>query len=302
MADIDQIQIHFEPGKLFFLNICLAFLLFGVALDIQLEDFRKVFRSPRGVWVGLLSQYLLLPILTVLLVLILRPAPSIALGMILVAACPGGNVSNYMVHLSKGNTALSVLLTSFSTLTAFVVTPLSFSFFSGLVPWVQELRATVQVEPWQLVSTILLLVVAPLIVGLAFQRFLPGVTLAVRRPVKWLSMALFLGLIAAVIAGNFENIRSHLHLVFGLVLAHNALALAGGYFFARAFSLSGPDARAISIETGIQNSGLGLILVFNFFNGLGGMAMILAWWGVWHLISGTALAFFWGRKGRVSYE
>ncbi|MBK8656383.1 MAG: bile acid:sodium symporter [Haliscomenobacter sp.] len=126
MQDIDSIRINFNAEQLTLLNLCLAFIMFGVALDLQIEYFKKVFRSPRVLAVGLASQLVGLPLLTLGLIYLLRPNPSLAFGMLLVAACPGGNVSNYATHLSKANTALSVAMTTISTLGAVLLTPLVF--------------------------------------------------------------------------------------------------------------------------------------------------------------------------------
>ena len=296
MADIDSIQINFNQDQLLFLNLCLAFLMFGVALDIHLRDFREVFRRPKAPLIGLFSEYLLLPLLTLALIGLFRPSASLALGMVLIAVCPGGSVSNFMVHFAKGNAALSVMLTSITTLAAIIVTPLAFTFWSDFVPKTESLQAVIYVEPSRMVRTIVGLVLVPVSLGMFFNHRFPALTRRLERPVRYLSITIFLGFVVFAVLGNLENIRNYLYLVFVLVLLHNGLSLLTGYGFARLTGLPENDARAVSIETGIQNSGLGLILVFNFFDGLGGMALILAWWGVWHLISGFALASWWRRR------
>lgn len=293
MQSIDDIVINFKPEQLFFLNICLGFLMFGVALDLRVQHFRDLFQAPRKPVIGLFSQWILMPLLTLALIFLLRPAPSLAMGMVLLAACPGGNVSNYAVHLSRSNSALSVLMTTVSTLAAILVTPFAFTYLSRLIPGTEALRATIQVDTFDMIKTILLLIVLPLALGMSTNHYFPKFTRLIERPVKVLSMLIFLSFVVFAILGNLDNIYQYLHIVFYIVLIHNSLALLMGYFFAKANKLEQADARAISIETGIQNSGLGLILIFNFFNGLGGMAMIAAFWGIWHLISAFGLAMFW---------
>ncbi len=302
MQAIDSVQINFNPGQLFILNLCLAFLMFGVALDLRFDNFRALARSPKAPLVGLTSQLVLLPILTLGLIFFFRPAPSIALGMVLVAACPGGNVSNFAVHLANANAALSVLMTSISTLAAIIVTPLYFTYLAPFVPGTEALRQQIYVDPLNMVSTIVQLILIPLFIGMFLHYRFPKLTARVKRPVRLLSMAIFLGFVIFAIYGNFDNIVDYLHIVFLIVLVHNALALLTGYWWAKGNGLGRQDARAISIETGIQNSGLGLILIFNFFNGLGGMAMIAAWWGVWHLISAFGLAMLWRERSVLSVE
>lgn len=297
MNSIDAVRINFNPDQLFLLNICLAFLLFGVALDLRISHFRQILQSPKSTLIGLLAQWILLPIMTVTLILIAQPPVSIALGMALVAACPGGNVSNYAVHLAGANAALSVTLTSISTLGAILVTPIYFTWLSQLIPGSEVYASTIQVESGQMLSTIVQLILVPIALGMGMRWRFPKFTARIRRGVGILSMIFFISFVILAIRANFQNIVDYLHIVFLLVFLHNLLALSGGYWLARWNGLTQADSRAISIETGIQNSGLGLILIFNFFNGLGGMAMVAAWWGIWHLISAFSLASWWRYHG-----
>lgn len=296
MENIDRIVINFNPQQLFLLNLCLAFLMFGVALDLRVDNFKRLFRQPKAPLIGLTSQLLLLPLLTLGLIVLFRPPASIALGMLLVAACPGGNVSNFAVHLAGANAALSVLLTSITTLGAVFITPLYFTLLAPLVIDGTGLAHPIYVAPYDMVRTIVQLILLPLALGMALHYRFPAFTERIRRPVRFASLFIFVGFVVAAVHANFDNLVNYLHLVFLLVLVHNAVALSTGYVFARANGLAQADARAIAIETGIQNSGLGLILIFNFFDGLGGMAMIAAWWGIWHLISAFALAMYWSRR------
>ena len=296
MDPIDSIKINFNPDQLLLLNVLLAFLMFGVALDLKLDNFKDLFQRPKAPLVGLSSQLILLPIITISLIFVFSPPTSIALGMLLVAACPGGNVSNFAVHLSGANAALSVLMTSITTLGAIIITPLYFTFLSPIVPGTASLQQSIYVSPLDMVSTIIQLILFPLALGMFFNYRLPTLTAKIRQPVKILSILIFLGFVVVAAYANLDIIINYIHIVFMIVLVHNGLALTTGYWFARMNQLPKNDARAISIETGIQNSGLGLILIFNFFNGLGGMAMIAAWWGIWHLISAFSLAMWWGYR------
>lgn len=296
MHSIDEVVINFKAEQLFILNICLGFLMFGVALELKVQHFKDLLAAPKKPLLGLFSQWILLPLLTLLLIFIIRPAPSIALGMVLVSACPGGNVSNYAVHLSKANAALSVMMTSVSTLAAILITPFAFAYLSKLIPGTEALQTSIQVESGAMFQAIFLLILLPLSLGMICNHYFPKFTLKIQKGVKILSMSIFVGFVLVALYSNFEVLSKYLHIVFLLVLVHNALALTMGYTFARANRLDRYDARAISIETGIQNTGLGLILIFNFFGGLGGMAMIAAWWGIWHLISGFGLAMFWRNR------
>lgn len=303
MEAIDAIKINFNQDQLFVLNLCLAFLMFGISLDMRVSDFVRVFKNPRIPLVGLFSEYILLPIIALVLILIFQPAPSIALGMILLSCCPGGTTSNYMVHLSKSNTALSVMLTSITTLGAIIVLPYAFSALSNLIPNISNFAGNISVEPSEMVGTLIKVLLVPITIGMFINANFPALTAKIQRPVKILSMIIFLGFVVVAVSKNLTEIKDNIHMVFLLVLLHNGLAFIAGYWFSKWRGLATRDARAISIETGIQNSGLGLVIVFNFFEDLGGMALIVAWWGIWHLITGFALATYWGNNAvEVEYD
>lgn len=296
MENLDALRINFSPDQLVLLNFCLGFLMFGVALDIKVRDFKQLFQSPKPPIIGLISQLILLPLLTLGLTFILDIGPSIALGMILIAACPGGNVSNFAVHLAKGNTALSVLMTSISTLAAIFTTPILFGLLSQYVPNTADLGQSISVDPIEMITTILKLVVLPLAIGMSINHFYPKLTERIQSPVKILSMAIFFGIVFFGIKGNWDNILNYVDDIFFIVLLHNSLAFVLGFSWAKLMKMSIANIKAITIETGIQNSGLALIIALNFFSDLGGMALVAAWWGIWHLLSGFLVAMWLGRK------
>jgi len=293
---IDEIQINFSEDSLTLLNLCLAFIMFGVALDIKVKDFKEIVKKPRVPLIGLLSEYGILPLLTIFLIFMFQPPASMALGMILLSTCPGGNVSNFMVALSSGNAALSVMLTSITTLGAVIVTPFAFTFWAGVLPETKTLLAEIYVEPAQMIRTIFLLILIPLIIGMGCYHYFPKLANRIKRPIRLLSMLIFLGFVVVAIFKDFENIISYVHYVFFIVAVHNGLALLTGYWLARSFNVSEKNARAIAFETGIQNTALGLVIIFKFFDGLGGMALVMAWWGIWHLLSGFSLALAWSNS------
>lgn len=298
MDSIDAVRINFDPGQLTLLNICLAILMFGVALDIKVSDFKQIIQHPKLAIIGLVSQLLLLPLLTLALAWYFDPPASIALGMVLIAACPGGNVSNFAVHLAKANAALSVMLTSISTVAAVIITPIAFTFWTKFLPNAGVLGERIYVDPIDMVETIIKLIFIPLALGMLINYRYETIAAKIKRPIRTLSILIFFGFVIFAMIGNYQNIIDHVGKVFWIVLVHNTAAFALGFWWARLFKLEDDNARAISIETGIQNSGLGLILIFNFFDGIGGMAMITAWWGIWHLISGFCLAMWWQRSSK----
>lgn len=304
---LDHVRLNFSPSGLIFLNIALAFIMFGVALDIKVENFEDIFRKPKSAIVGFISQTFLLPAFTFLLVMVLNPTPTVALGMILVAACPGGNISNFISSISKANIALSVSLTAISTLSAIFFTPFNFALWGNLyidfyhAKGAEGLLRPLVIDQFQMFQTVFILLGLPVIIGLLVAKKFPAFTTKIKKPIKTGSLLFFILMVIAMLSANFSNFTSYVHLVFFIVLLHNGLALATGYFFSKINKLSLTDQRAIAIETGIQNSGLALALMFNpkIFPPemeLGGMAVIAAWWGIWHILSGMTVAFYWSRK------
>ncbi|MDR2037367.1 MAG: bile acid:sodium symporter family protein [Bacteroidales bacterium] len=297
---LDDIRLNFTPGSLKLMNIILAFVMFGIALRMNFSDFKDVVKKPKSFIVGAVSQFILLPAVTFLLLLILRPilSPSVAMGMILVAACPGGNISNFITTLAKGNITLSVSLSAFSTLACVVMTPLNFSFWGNLYFNTSREVIPIEISFWEMAQTVFILLGIPIVLGILFARHYPKITRKLIKPMGILSIIAFIGFIVMALAANFSYFVKYIHLIGLIVILHNTVALLTGYTSGRITRLSWKDVRSITIETGIQNSGLGLVLIFNpkLFDGLGGMAFVAAWWGIWHIISGMGLAFLWQRK------
>lgn len=292
-SPLDTIELDFGTGSLWILNISLAIIMFGVSLNLTIDDFRRVFRNPKSPLLGMLSQFIVLPALTFGLVLIIKPAPSIAMGMMLVAACPGGNISNFISHLSGANTALSVSLTAFSTLAAIVMTPFNLRFWASLYEPTNILLTEISIDHLEVFKAITLLLGIPLIVGMVFRKLKPELAQRISKTLKPVSVLIFISFVLLAFAKNYQIFIDYFQYIIFIVFVHNAIALLSGYLIARITNLPLPDQKTLAIETGIQNSGLGLLLIFTFFNGLGGMAIIAAWWGIWHIVSGLAIAYFW---------
>lgn len=305
LQEIDHVQLNFSTEGKNLLNIAIAFIMFGVALELTVADFLALGKRPKPALVGILSQFLLMPLLTFLIVMGIQHwiTPTIAMGMILVAACPGGNVSNFISSLAKGNIALSVSLTAFSSLGGILLTPLNFAFWGGLYLSFSDHQAggllqELNINIWEVLQTIFLILAIPLASGMLVRHFLPEFTKRVQLPIKRFSLFIFIAIIVIIFTSNWEIFLQYIGYIFLIVLVHNTAAFALGYGTAKSFGLSIQDRRTISIETGIQNSGLALVLLFDpdIFPAdlpLGGMAFIAAWWGVWHIVSGLSLATKW---------
>lgn len=296
MAPIDQVHLSFNPQTLSVLNAVLGLVMFGVALELRVDDFKTALRTPKALALGLLGHHVLFPAMTYGLIWILRPEPSIALGMILVSSCPAGHISNFLVHLSKGNTALSVSVSALSTVVALFMTPLNFAFWGNLHPITAGLMKQVAMSPWEMLEVIVMLLGVPLVLGMWVARQYPALAHKLQKPMKALSLLILLGFIGGALAANFQHFMAYIQLVVGVVFVHNLMALTTGYGLSTLIGLPERDRRAITFEMGIQNSGLGLILIFNFFDGLGGMAIVTAWWGIWHIVAGMTLATYWKNR------
>ena len=296
ITNIDDIKINFDSSGLWVLNIAIGIIMFGVALGISIEDFKRLFKNPKIVFVGVLSQFILLPAATFLAIIIIEPHPSFALGMMMIAACPGGNVSNFFSKMAGGNAALSVSLTAFATLICIFMTPFNLHFWGSLYEPTNAILQTVELNPYDLFKLVLLILGIPLITGMLIKHYHSEMASKIEKVLKPLSMLVFIALIFIAFSQNLDIFLDYIHLVLFLVIFHNIFAFILGFYTAKAFKLDKKDVKTISMETGIQNGGLGLLLIFGFFEGLGGMALLAAFWGIWDVFSGMALATFWGRK------
>ncbi len=279
---LDEIRLNFSEGSLTLLNFTLAFIMFGIALNLRVKKFKQVFTKPKSAMVGVFSQFVLMPSITFLLVMLIQPSAGVALGMILVASCPGGNISNFMSSYAKGNTELSVTLTAIADVTAIFMTPINFalwgSLYANMYSNAQHLVIPIQIDVFQMFKTMIILLGIPLLLGMVFARIYPRIAIKLRNPIKIISLFIFAGYIFVAIANNFEHIKHYVAIIFLIVVIHNALSLITGFSISKLFKLKKQDVKTITIETGIQNSGLGLVLIFNphLFNGIGGMAFVAA--------------------------
>ena len=307
-AAIDSINVTMNAGGMNTINIVLAFVMYGVALGIKPHSFVEVFQKPKSVVVGVCCQLVLLPLFTFLLTLLMDSVGwiswSMALGMILVASCPGGNISNFISSLSKANIELSVCLTAISTALAVLMTPFNFWLYGNLFLKFAAVHGEVPhlvIPLWDVFKTIFILLGVPLTLGILTSRYLPKLAEKMKKPFQYASIVFFLAMVVLSFMGNLDAFVKCIKYIFLIVLIHNLLALTIGFNTASIFKLPRRDRRTLTIETGIQNSGLGLVLLLGtqIFAGLpphGGMLVITAWWGVRHIISGLAVAGFFNRS------
>ncbi|WP_296210411.1 bile acid:sodium symporter family protein [Psychrobacter sp. UBA3480] len=291
--------VAFEPRSLILLNLILALMMFGVSLSLRLEDFKRIVLSPIAPIAGLFAQFFLLPLATCLFTWALNIDPELALGMILVASCPGGSFSNIMTWLARGNVAVSVSMTAVSSLAAAILTPVNFAFYGWLNPHTREYLTKITIEPSSILILVLLVLALPLVLGMVTGRRLPDLVVRIQKPLRIFSLLVLMAFVAIAFSSNFALFLERFHSFFWLVVGHNLLALSLGYGMGLMLKLPVADRRAVTLEVGIQNSGLGLVILFTFFPEAGGMMLITAFWGVWHLVSGLTLSQVWAR---IPYE
>jgi BASS family bile acid:Na+ symporter len=210
--------------------------------------------------------------------------------------CPSGNMTNFLSHFAKANVALSVTLNAIIILSASFLTPAGFLFWSAFVPDSEAVRQTFEISFSQMVIIIIELIVAPLLLGMWLNEKKPEFVAKIRPWAQRISLLVFFSILVLALLGNRDNIVNFLGFVFVLVAVHNGVALAHGYALGRLFRLPELDCRTLAFETGIHNTALGLLLIFKFFGGLGGMALIAAWYGIWDLITGMSLAWYWKKR------
>ena len=295
IGTLDSLRIVLDPIGQAGVGLALMLVMFSVALGLRVEDFSFLRDKPILFVGGVTAQVIVLPLATFLLILAIRPAASIALGMIVVACCPGGAVSNLLTYLSRGNVAASVALTATSSLLAAILTPASILFWSQMYEPTATLLRTLDVSPVMFLAQTTFLLALPLALGMMVAAKAPDVAERIRRRTTILGVSVLVGVIIYGIVYFFPVLFPALPLLGGVVVLHNAVAFATGALAGRALSGMAATRRALTFEIGIQNSGLALVIMLSQLRGVGGAAAIAAVWGVWHLVAGGLLALFFRR-------
>lgn len=316
LQSIDAVNLNLGSGTGLVMSIILGLIMFGIALGIKWQTLKDVFVKPRSILTGVVLQWIALPLVTFILIMCLNKVltPMVCLGMLLVASCPGGNISNFMSSFSKGNVELSVSMTAVATVCAPFVTPFNFWFWGNTYLKFASLAGTLTIPqlviPFsEIFKTVFLILGIPIILGMLFNHYFPKATAKIQKPFNIFSIAIFVVMVLGMFIPNWELFVKYIIFVFVLVLIHNACAFGTGFCGATLMKLPRKDRRSITIEVGIQNSGLGLTLLLNpaifrpeIWNNpeagilYGGMLFVTAWWGIWHIISGLTLATIFRRK------
>ncbi len=270
-----------------YITLLLGIVMFGMGLTLKGADFKLILTHPKPVIIGLIAQFTVMPLTAVAIAYMLNLPPQLAAGLVLLGSVPGGTASNVMVYLAKGNVPLSITMTSCSTILAPIMTPALLYFLAG--QWMP-------VDPIAMFKSIILVIIVPIVLGIIIQKLMPTVVEKSISVVPLISVVAIIIIVSAVVGGNQQNIASAGILVFLAVFLHNGAGLLFGYFAAKLMKLSVQDRRAISIEVGMQNSGLGVSLAKAHFAAEPMTALPSAFAAVWHNISGPIIATIWANR------
>ncbi len=299
---LDSFQLDLDGASEFGMMVVLAAMMFSVALGLRPASFAFFKTEPRLYFTGVIAQMIALPLLTLVMCFVINPHPSVALGMILIACCPGGNTSNLIALFARANTALSVSLTATSSVFAAFVTPVSILFWSGLYLPTRALLTDINIDILSFLANTLLILALPLLLGMTFRHLAPKIAKRIQTPLAILSG---IALLAIIVIASIRLLPVFMALgigIFILVISHNCLAFALGNLAGRAIKTDTASRRALTIEVGIQNSGLGIVILLTQLGGVGGAGAVAGLWGVWHLIGGSGLALFWRWKDARSTD
>jgi len=310
LSSLDNVHIALSGGTGVIMSVVLALIMFGIALDIKWETLKNIFKNPKSILTGVCLQWIGLPLVTFLIIMLLTPmlTPMVCLGMLLVASCPGGNISNFISSLSKANIELSVSMTAVSTVFAPLVTPFNFWFWGNMYLKYASLTGSLTIPQlnipfMEIFKTVFIILGIPIILGMLFAHKFPQAAAKIKKPFNIFSIVVFIAMVLGMFIPNWKIFVQYIIFIFILVLFHNASAFGTGYLGSTLMRLPRKDRRAITIEVGIQNSGLGLTMLLNpaifkpeIWNNpeagfvYGGMLFVTAWWGIWHIVSGLTLA------------
>ena len=295
---LDGLRIVLDPLGQAGVALALMLVMFGVALGLRVQDFKVLAAEPRLYLGGVFAQVLLLPTVTFGLIHLISPPPSIALGMIVIACCPGGSVSNLLTYLSRGDVAVSVALTATSSMLAALLTPALIFFLAQAYAPTADLLASLDVSPLLFIGQTTLLLALPLAAGMVLAARAPDLAKKVRSRTTVAGASVLVATIIYGIVYFYPVLWPAIGLLAGITIMHNTAAFATGAVVGAILSRKSSVRRALTFEIGIQNAGLALIILLAQLKGVGGAAAIAAVWGVWDLIAGGLLAMFYNYYDR----
>jgi BASS family bile acid:Na+ symporter len=295
MEAIDQATFNFSPTVGLVIAVMVGFLVFAVALDLTWDQFKRVLRKPKAPGIGLVAQFVILPGVAFAIGLLMAETPSIALGLLLVACCPAGALSNYLTGMARGNVATSVSMTAVSTLFSIVVTPALFAFWASLNPDTKAVLAQIQIDPKRVVMVLLIMLIIPVAAGMIIRAKRAETADKIRLWSRRIAGGVFAVVVGSFLIANIKVLGSFAKYALPPVLIAFVIAVALGWGLARVSGLVAADRRAVTLEVAFQNVALAIGLAAAFFPGLAGVAITSIFWGGIHLTVGIAIAFAWMR-------
>lgn len=294
--DLDTVSVSLPAGMDVVVKVLVAVFLFGVALDTRVADLLVHLRKPWVLVIGVAAQFLLLPVLTLGLCHLLDVRGSVALGMMLVACLPAGNLSNLLTHRARGDVALSISLTTASNIVALVATPALFAFWAGAFGPADDLLRRIELDPVAMALEVGLLIALPFVLGIGVGTRWPAFSARMRRPVDLAVLSLLLLVVLGGLGARWRVILDHLSEVSLAVVVQNAMVLGVGALVALALRLHPAAARAMTLEIAVRNTALGLVVALAYFDQVGGVVIVVAVWALWDVVVGLALATWWRRR------
>ncbi|MBM0126055.1 bile acid:sodium symporter family protein [Pimelobacter simplex] len=301
-SDLDALSLSLGNGPQTVIKVLIAVFLLGIALDTRVADLSAVVRRPAVLVAGVVAQFAVLPGVTLLLCRALDVGGSVALGMLLVACCPAGNLSNLLTHRARGDVALSIAMATSSNLLAVLATPAAFGFWAASYPAADALLHDIRLDPVEMGVEVAVLIGLPFAIGVAVASRRPDLAARLRRPMEVAVLALLMVVVVAGLATRGRVIGEHLGEVALPAVVQNAVVLLIGYGVGRALLLRAAGVRAMTFEMGVRNTALALVLALAYFDDLGGVALVVAFWGLWDVVTGLALSTTWRRRAAPERE
>lgn len=298
MGAIDAAQFNFSPTAGIFVAFMVGALVFSVALDLEWAQIRRVLDAPRAPGIGLVAQFLILPAVAFLVGRAVVDTPGVALGLLLVACCPGGALSNYFTGVARGDVATSISMTATSTIACVIVTPLLFGWWAAMNPMTSELLHDIEIDAGRVIGVLMIMMVVPVTLGMLVGVKRPVLASKMRKWVRRAAMMIFGAVVVVVLGQNARLLLEFSAEALVPVLSTFFIAIALGWALARAARLRSAERRAVTLEVAMQNVGLAIGTAVAFFPSRAGVAVTAALWGVVHLTCGFAIAALWARCPR----
>ncbi|MBT0883312.1 bile acid:sodium symporter family protein [Campylobacter sp. 2018MI13] len=267
--------------KTSYVNYLLGIIMFGMGLSVRASDFKELFLRPKDVIIGIFAQFIIMPFIAFVLIFVFKLDTALAIGVALVGACPGGTSSNVISYLAKADVALSVSITSCTTILAPIITP----FITYLL-----VGKSIDINAISMFVSIIQVIIIPILLGVLAHKFLPKITEKLQDTLPLISTFGIVAIVMSVVGANATKILDNLGIILVVVMLHNVLGYLLGFFAGKIFKLELAKQKTLAIEVGMQNSGLAASLATTHFAAYPLAAVVAALFSVWHNISGGILA------------